>query len=157
MKSLLKKLLGIPLAVVESARFEDGALIVSVRPRKTRLCRCPVCGAKCGAYDAPARPRRWRSLDLGATMAYLEYALPRVECPEHGVHAARVPWAHPASRFTAAFEEQVAWLAVHADRSAVARLMRIDWKSVGGVCKRVCDRLDRTAGDRFCVFVSRDF
>lgn len=148
MRSLLKKLLGIPLAVVESARFEDGALVVSVRPRKTQLCRCPVCGAKCGAYDAPARPRRWRSLDMGATMVYLEYLLPRVECPDHGVRAARVPWAHPSSRFTSAFEEQVAWLCVHAGRSAVARLMRIDWKSVGGICRRAYDRLDRAAGDR---------
>lgn len=149
MKSLLKKLLGIALIVVESARFEGDALVVSVRPRKTQLCRCPECGRRCAVYDLPPRPRRWRSLDLGTTMVYLEYLLPRVECPEHGVHAARVPWAHPASRFTAAFEEQAAWLCIHANRSVVAELMRIDWKSVGGVCKRVYDRLDAAAGSRF--------
>lgn len=147
--SLLKKLLGFALIVVKSVRFEGGSLVVSVRPRKSRLCRCHACGRRCPVYDCPPKPRRWRSLDLGATMVFLEYALPRVECPVHGVHAADVPWAHHLSRFTHAFEEQVAWLCVHCSRSAVAELMRIDWKSVGPVCKRVYDRLDAAAGDRF--------
>lgn len=149
LSSLLKKLLGTTLVVVKSARFEGDSLVISVRPRKSRLCRCFECGRKCPAYDVPAEPRRWRSLDLGATMVYLEYALPRVSCPEHGVRAASVPWAHHASRFTHDFEEQVAWLCVHASRSVVATLMRIDWKTVGPVCKRVYDRLDAEAGNRF--------
>lgn len=147
--SLLKKLLGIALVVVKSARFEGGSLIVSVRPRKSRLCRCHECGRRCPVHDCPPAPRRWRSLDLGSTMVFLEYALPRVDCPEHGVHAAGVPWAHHRSRFTRDFEEQVAWLCVHCNRSTVSRLMRIDWKSVGGICKRVYDRLDAEAGSRF--------
>lgn len=147
--SLLKKVLGIALVVVKSARFEGGSLIISVRPRKSRLCRCHECGRKCPVYDCPPEPRRWRSLDLGGAMVFLEYALPRVECPEHGVHAAGVPWAHHASRFTCDFEDQVAWLCVHCSRSTVAQLMRIDWKSVGGICKRVYDRLDAEAGNRF--------
>ena len=149
MNSLLKKLLGITLLVVKSARFEGGSLVISVRPRKSRLCRCCECGRKCPVHDVPPEPRRWRSLDLGSTMVYLEYALPRVSCPEHGVHAASVPWAHHLSRFTHDFEEQVAWLCVHANRSVVASLMRIDWKTVGPVCRRVYDRLEAQAGDRF--------
>jgi len=147
--SVLKKLLNVTLLVVKSARFEGGSLVVSVRPRKSQLCRCFECGRKRPVYDVPPEPRRWRSLDLGSTMVYLEYALPRVSCPEHGVHAAAVPWAHHLSRFTHDFEEQVAWLCVHANRSVVASLMRIDWKTVGAVCKRVYDRLDAEAGDRF--------
>lgn len=86
---------------------------------------------------------------MGATMTFIEYTTVRVKCPEHGVVTAAVPWAHHASRFTHAFEEQVAWLCVHCGRGAVAELMRIDWKSVGPVCKRVYDRLDAEAGDRF--------
>lgn len=43
----------------------------------------------------------------------------------------------------------MAWFAVHASKKVVAVLMRIDWKSVGGVCKRVYDRLDGQAGNRF--------
>ena len=52
-------------------------------------------------------------------------------------------------RFARDFEEQVAWLCAHANRSVVAALMRIDWKSVGGICKRACDRLEAEAGSRF--------
>lgn len=149
MKSLLKKLLSLDLTVVESARIEDGgSLVVSVRPYGPHQRRCPHCGRKCAAYDRRATPRRWRALDLGATATYLEYAIARVACPVHGVHPEAVPWAHHASRFTSAFEGQVAWLAVHASRKVVAELMRIDWKTVGGVCAREYARLDAAAGDR---------
>ena len=155
LSSLLKKLLNIALVVVESARIDaDGSLVIAVRPRKSQLCRCFKCGQRRPVYDMPPTgPRRWRSLDFGTTKVFLEYALPRVSCPEHGVHPAGVPWAHHASRFTRDFEEQVAWLCVHANRSVVAAIMRIDWKSVGGICKRVYDRLDAQAGDRFAGLV----
>lgn len=150
MKSLLKKLLDIALLVVESAYFDgSGNLVVAVRPHKSRQRRCPHCGRKCAGYDSRGNRRRWRSLDFGSTMVYLEYDIVRVECPEHGVHAESVPWAHHASRFTYAFEQQVAWLCVHANRSVVSRLMRIDWKSVGAICGREYARLDAAAGDRF--------
>ncbi len=149
--SLLKKLLDIDHAVVESARIDekDGSLVVEVRPRKSQLCRCYKCGKKAPVYDVPTKARRWRALDFGTAKAFLEYTLPRVECPGCGIHSAAVPWAEHASRFTREFEEQAAWLAVHASKKAVAALMRIDWKSVGGICKRVYDRLDGQAGNRF--------
>ena len=41
----------------------------------------------------------------------------------------------------------MAWLCVHCNRSVVSQLMRIDWKGVGPVCKRVYDRLDAAAGN----------
>lgn len=42
---------------------------------------------------------------------YVEHAPERVECPEHGVRTESVPWARcAASRFTSAFEDEVAWL-----------------------------------------------
>lgn len=150
MKSLLKKLLYLALAVVESAYFDgDGNLVVSVRPRKTQARRCPHCGRRCAAYDSRGTKRRWRALDLGATMVFLEYEIVRVRCEDHGVRAESVPWAHHASRFTSDFEQQVAWLCVHANRTVVAELMRIDWKSVGGICNRVYGRIDDAAGDKF--------
>ena len=67
----------------------------------------------------------------------------------HGVATAAVPRANHASRFTRAFEQQVAWLCVHRNRSVIAQLMRIDWKSVGAACARVYDALDAEAGNRF--------
>jgi transposase len=48
-----------------------------------------------------------------------------------------VPWARHNARFTRAFEDQVAWLAVNTSKSAVAQLLRVAWRTVGGICERV--------------------
>ena len=48
-----------------------------------------------------------------------------------------VPSTRHKSRFTRAFEDQVAWLAVNCSKSAVAQLMRTSWRTVGGICERV--------------------
>lgn len=146
-KRILATLLCVTRTVIESMKLEDGKLIICVSPRKGQRCRCPHCNRKSPVYDCSAFPRRWRTLDLGATITYLQYHTLRIRCPEHGVVTAAVPWAHHASRFTHAFEEQVAWLCVHCNRGAIAQLMRIDWKSVGPVCKRVYDRLDAASGN----------
>jgi transposase len=67
----------------------------------------------------------------------LEAAAPRVRCRRHGVVVCAVPWARHGSRFTRAFEDQTAWLAVNTSKSAVAKLMRIAWRTVGAICERV--------------------
>ena len=54
-----------------------------------------------------------------------------------------MPWARHRSRFTRAFEDQAAWLAVNTSKSAVAELMRIAWRTVGGICERVADQAQR--------------
>lgn len=144
-KSLLKRALGLGAAVVEGARIEGESIIVAARPRRAAP-RCPVCGRRCDGYDAlPAR--RWRAPDVGSARCYVEHAPRRVECPEHGVKAEAVPWARaPSSRFTSAFEDQVAWLALHMCRSALAELMRVDWRTVGGICARVEASLEEADG-----------
>lgn len=147
MKRILCQLLGIALTVVTGVRIEAGALVVSVRPRKGRECRCPECGRRCARYDAPRSARRWRALDVCSSMCFLEYAPCRVSCPRHGVRVEAVPWAPPGrSRFTEAFEEQVAWLCVNCNSTTVADLMRVDWHTVGGICARVEARLREAAG-----------
>lgn len=112
LNSLLKRALGLERTVIEGARIEGDSIIVSVRPRRAAP-RCPVCGRRCAAYDRLG-PRRWRAPDLGAARCYLEHAPVRASCPEHGVRTAPVPWARCASsRFASAFEDWVAWLALH--------------------------------------------
>jgi transposase len=66
-----------------------------------------------------------------------------VSCRRHGVVVCAVPWARHGSRFTRAFEDQVAWLAVNCSKSAVAALMRIAWRTVGGICERVAAEAGR--------------
>ena len=72
---------------------------------------CPVCGARHGVYDT--RERAWRHLDIWQYETVVHCAVPRVECPEHGVRTARVPWeVRPNSHFTALFEAQVLVMAL---------------------------------------------
>ena len=85
-------------------------LTAQVRPYRRAKPRCSRCGVRCPGYDQGGGPRRWRALDLGEIMVYLVTTTFRVTCPEHGVVVAKVGWAHPGSRFTAAFEDSVAWM-----------------------------------------------
>jgi len=130
-------LLGIERAVVEDVRVELETIVVSVRPKAREKHRCGVCGRRCPREDSGQGRRRWRALDLGTTLAYLEADAPRVYCKAHRVVVAAVPWARHDSRFTVSFEDQCCWLAVNTSKKAVAELMRVTWRTVGSICERV--------------------
>jgi transposase len=129
---ILRDLLGVENTVVEGQAWEvtDGGrweLVMHVRPRFSVAQRCPVCLRRCARYDR--RPaRRWRGLDLGTTMVWLQAAVVRVSCREHGVVTAHVPWARQDSRFTVAFEDTVAWLTARASMAVVAEFLRTTWR-----------------------------
>lgn len=148
------RLLGVEKTVVEDVQFDEveGALVVSVRPRKKERSRCGLCHRRCSRHDQGEGRRRWRALDLGVVRSYLEADSPRVCCPEHGVVVAAVPWARHRARFTRYFDDTVAWLATNCSKSAVKELMRIAWRTVGRIIERVADeareRLDLLAGLR---------
>ena len=99
-------------------------------------------------YDQGEGRRRWRTLDLGTVMALVEADAPRVNCPEHGPTVIQVPWARHGAGHTRAFDDQVAWLAVHTSKTAVTELMRIAWRSVGAIVARVVAEA-RAAHDPF--------
>ncbi|MGC8733253.1 MAG: ISL3 family transposase [Halothiobacillaceae bacterium] len=63
---------------------------------------CPVCGEECPVHDT--REHTWRHMDFFQHEAYLHARVPRVKCPEHGVHQVPVPWAREGSKFTLLFE-----------------------------------------------------
>ena len=132
------RLLGLRRAVIEGVSLgEDGEVVVAVRPDWRERDRCGVCRRPSPGFDLGGGRRRWRALDLGTTYAFVEAEAPRVTCRRHGVVVCAVPWARHGSRFTTAFEDQVCWLAVNTSKTAVAALMRIAWRTVGGVCERV--------------------
>jgi transposase len=116
---------------------EQGEVRVVLRHRPGRL-ECPECGARCAGYDS--RPRRWRHLDTCQFRTILVAPVPRVECPEHGVHQIKVPWGEPGSRFTALFEALVIDWLKEASISAVARLLGMDWDEVSGIMERTLPR-----------------
>jgi transposase len=124
--------------VVEEVEFgSEGEFVIAVRPVWRERDRCGICRRRCPGFDLGEGRRRWRTLDLGTTLAYLESESPRVRCRRHGVVVCAVPWARHGSRFTRSFEDQVAWLAVNCSKTAVSQLMRIAWRTVGGICARV--------------------
>jgi transposase len=66
--------------------------------------------------------------------------IPRVKCPDHGVHQISVPWAEDTSRFTALFEALViSWLH-EASFAGVARQLRLSWDQVSGIQDRAVRR-----------------
>ena len=87
---------------------EGGAdeLHVRVARRRGRAVPCPECGRACGVYDT--RERTWRHLDIWQFRTYVHCAVPRTDCPDHGVKTVLMPWeVRPNSHFTALFEAQV--------------------------------------------------
>jgi len=132
------RLLGLRRAIVEDLTTGiEGEVIVHVRPCWRERDRCGECRRRSPGYDLGEGRRRWRALDLGATLCFLEADAPRVTCRRHGVVVCAVPWARHGSRFTRAFEDQVCWLAVNTSKTAVAELMRVAWRTVGAILERV--------------------
>ena len=86
--------------------------------------------------------RSWRGLDWGGTLVEIKCKTHRIECPEHGIVVADVPWAYPGSRFTKDFDLTVGWLAVHLPKSTVAEYMRIDWETVGRCVTRTLNDIE---------------
>ncbi|KAA8955019.1 MAG: ISL3 family transposase [Mycobacterium sp.] len=113
-------------------------LVISVRPKAAAARRCSRCKARCPGYDGGGDGvRRWRTLDVGTTKCYLQGAAPRVECGEHGVVVADVPWARPGAKHTYVFEDTCAWLTAHAAMSVVAMFLQVAWRTIAAIVGRV--------------------
>jgi len=80
----------------------------------------------------------------------------RIDCPSCGVVAEQVSFARPGSRFTRAFEDTAVWLAHDCPKSVVARLMRVDWATVGRMLERVVAEQEGETHARFTA-VSRTY
>jgi transposase len=137
--SVWQRLLGLARTVVEGVVFDEDAeaVMVSVRPRKRSRQRCGRCGRRASWYDRGEGRRRWRALDVGEVVCWLEADAPRVNCPEHGPTVIQVPWARHGTGHTRAFDDQVAWLATHTSKTAICDLMRVAWRTVGAIVTRV--------------------
>ena len=136
-----KRVLDLPGVSIRKVSFEPGRVVVSVALRRRRL-QCPKC-----SYSTPHRESLqhhdsvWRHLDLGAWRLEIHARLRRLRCPEHGALVEGVPFARYGARFTRDFEDVTAWLATKTDKTAICRLMRIDWQTVGRIIERVGDEL----------------
>lgn len=142
-KKVLNFLLNVKHTVVDDVKvFDDDSVVFYVHPTKGEQCRCGICGRKAPYYDAGRGYRLWRTTDIGLHKAELCADSYRVNCPEHGVVTAAVPWARHNSRYTRDFEQTAAWLAMNCSKAAVSRFLRISWNSVGPVISRIRADLD---------------
>jgi transposase len=82
-------------------------------------------------------PSRWRHLDVGVWPLELAATLRQLRCPDHGVVTEAVPFARPGANLTRDLDDLIAWLATRMDKTAIARLCRVSWRTVGRVCERV--------------------
>lgn len=129
------KMLAVPGAWVASVCFAPEGVIVELRRRRRRPI-CP-CGWK-GRSVHDRSTRRWRHLDLGAVKLFLKAEIRRIDCPRcDRVRTEAVDWARPRARHTRDFEDVVAWLAQHTDKTTVCRLLRTSWETVAGIVGRV--------------------
>jgi len=132
-----KRLMDLPGVTVFEVDFQPGEVAVTVRLRGKRL-HCPECDfATKARYDRRPVASSWRHLDLASWRLLVRSELRRIRCPTHGVRTEGVPFARPGSHFTRDFEDLVGWLATTMDKTALCRLVRIDWDTVGRIIERV--------------------
>jgi len=105
---------------------------------------CPQCKGveqpALACYDH-ALARTWRHLDTCQFQTHIHARVPRVQCEEHGVVNAEVPWAKPHGRFTLLFERLIIdVLKVTRTISGVCKLLGITWDEGMAVMERGVQR-----------------
>jgi len=132
-----KRLMDLPGVTVTDVDFQPAKVVVTVNLRSRKL-SCPACAFTTKArYDSRPVSSSWRHLDLGRWRLEVRASLRRIDCPVHGARTEEVPFARSGSRFTRDFEDLVGWLATTMDKSALCRLVRIDWDTTGRIIERV--------------------
>jgi transposase len=123
------------------------AVHVFVNHEHVRL-PCSQCGKLCLVEDH-AEERTWRHLDMWQAKTWIHAAMPRTNCPKHGVLRVAVPWAEPNSRFTMMFEERcIATIQACQAVEGASRLLRISWDETRGIMERAVERgLDRRTAE----------
>ena len=83
---------------------------------------CPKCEQPdCAVHDT--EQKTWRHLDFFQHQAFLTARVPRIRCPEHGVHQVTLAWARPGSGFTLLLEALTIVLCQQMPVRAVAALV----------------------------------
>ena len=105
---------------------EENSVHIYVTARQALHYPCPICGRQSPRYDAEETERVWRHADVALFPCYVHSQRPRVNCPEHGIHVIKAPWAHgPHARFTLGFEGYAMLLVQATTMKEASRLLRI--------------------------------
>ncbi len=138
-----KRLLRLDGVNVTGVEFLPALIVVTVALRRRRLV-CPHCRFKTSVRrDTRPVPSRWRHLDLGVWRVELRASLRRLRCPTHGVVVEGVPFARPGAHLTRDLDDLLAWLATRMDKTSIASLCRVSWRTVGrSIARVVASELD---------------
>jgi hypothetical protein len=138
-------------------RGGEGGVIVSARPDWRGRDRCGVCRCRSAGYELGGGRRRWRALDPGDEVrvrrgrrAASELPPPRGRGLRRAVGCAMTRGSRPA------FEDRVCWLALNPSRTAVAGLMGVAWRTVGGIIERVAGGCSARGGSARRAQTDRD-
>ena len=141
-RQLYEQILGItaPWSVERvELKLDDGEVHVYLAHKDAAPWSCPTCGRERPLHDHQ-RERSWRHLDTCQYQTLIHAAVPRTECPEHGVLTVQVPWAEPLGRFTLLFERlAIDWLRA-ASQTKVAERLGLSWDEVHGIMERAVKR-----------------
>jgi transposase len=139
---LIRFLLGLQGAVFVGCEIDAArdALVIRVRRRSHATPRCPECSQVLTGKITDHK-KEWRHLDSISKQTFVVATIREGYCTKHGRRRERVPWAAPAARCTNAFDREVAALVQVANRTAVARVFGISWRTTGTIIKRVVAKL----------------
>lgn len=141
--ALFKQLLGLssPWEVKSvTPELEAKSIRINIEWPIGKVAHCPDCGEACSIYDH-REERSWRHLDTMQFKTLLICAVPRVDCPVHGVKSLPTPWAESHSRFTLLFERfAIEVLLSASNKSKAAELLGLSWDEVHHIQEHAVNR-----------------
>ena len=146
-KRILEETLCLGTGSSRSAKEIDSTIVASSCLRaRARATSAPTAAGTAPSTTARRPPRRWRTMDQGREWPSSSTPVPGSSAPSTGRRRSRA--LGRARLFTREFGAagRLARMPVPL-KTATAELMRIDWASVGGICRRVYDEPDAEAGD----------
>jgi transposase len=106
--------------------------------------QCTKCQQQCPTHDD--KEQKWRHLNFFQHHCYITAKVPRVNCPEHGVHLLDVPWARQDSGFTLLFEQVALSLVREMPVKAAARHIEVTdkrlWRVVHHYVEKAVNQFD---------------
>lgn len=123
---------------VESLQWEVPLKTLRIRlsPSRKARWRCSTCNQEAPVYDL--LKKSWRHLDLWSFETWVHAAIPRTNCPRHGVLATPVSWADPRSRLTRPVTERAIALLRNHRVGTAAAVLGLKWDQL----KRLKNRIE---------------
>jgi len=117
--------------ILSDIRFiqSEKLLEIWISFRKGSKFPCPICNhLDCNIHDTV--DRKWRHLNFFEHTAIIHGRIPRVKCPNCGVHQVDLPWTRSDSGFTLLMEAEIISLAYSMQISQIAKKLSITDKRV---------------------------